>query len=148
MKALPRFTSPIKLTPIPGGKLWCVTEGFAWHVGAAGSDLHVCVEAGFMYDLASVPWVGRLVVPHTTAPQSSALHDHGYRFNTVRVVESREGDEVVYKDRSLRMTRLFWDEQYRQAMIALDVPLAIVFLTYWGVRLGGKRTWDKYRRND
>lgn len=143
------FTDEISLTPVQGSnKLWRVNDEFAWHIGRKGSDYHVIVEAGFVYDLASVPMIARPVVPHTTAPQASALHDKGYRDNEIWIVKEWVDGEPIYLDEPHKMHREFWDVQFLQAMTALEVFPARAQAAYAGVRAGGWYSWKKHRKND
>ena len=144
------FTEEISLTPLIGdNELWRVNNTFAWQVGSVGSRLHVVVPEGFIYDLASVPKLARLVVPHTTAPQSSALHDFMYRYNQVLVVEYWEDDGTpVYRNDPVPAGKYISDREYLKAMLALRVRTYRAKSAYYGVRLGGGSSWKGLRENN
>lgn len=144
---LGHFTSEVSLTPLRGNReRWRVNKGFQWHIGYRNSDFHVLVPAGFVYDLASVPMLARPIVPHTTAPQASALHDYGYRHNCVWVIKRWDNDIPVYHGTPIGMDRAFWDQQFYEGMIALDVFDHRALAAYAGVRAGGWMSWNKHVR--
>lgn len=120
-----RFTQPVTIRQLEGSDTkWVVeTEDLAWEVGEIGSGDLVQIPKGTVTDLASVPrllWA--LVPPHGRHTNASILHDHLYR-----TADSRG--------------REWADEQFLQAMLALDVPTFRAKLMWWAVRVFGRSSW-------
>jgi hypothetical protein len=74
------YTRNLSIQPFPLGDgrwAWCLTADLHWEVGHEGSGLWVLVPAGFVTDLASIPWWAQwLLNPY--APEmakASAVHD-------------------------------------------------------------------------
>lgn len=119
------FTRPVTIQQKPGSDtLWEVrTKGLAWEVGNIGSGDLVPIPAGTITDLASVPRILWALIPpfgrHTNA---SILHDALYA----------KGD---------KRGRRWADQQFLEAMIALDVPDVRARVMWAAVRLAGWRHW-------
>jgi hypothetical protein len=144
------FTGKLWITPVDAnGKKWETGNPFAWHFGYEGSVLHALIPEGFIYDLASVPWIAQPLVPHTVAPQASALHDFGYRFNQVLVVKEMLPDGTYsYHGESVELGKKDWDYAFYQGMLSKGVSETRARWAYKGVKYGGGRTWRRHRERD
>jgi len=144
------FTKELWITPVDAnGKKWRVRDEFAWHLGYEGSLLHAVIPSGFIYDLASVPWLAQPFVPHTVAPQASALHDFGYRHNQVRVVDHYyDGNQVSYTDEFVELSKEDWDYAFYQAMLSKKVSPTRARWALKGVAYGGGPTWRRHRKRN
>ncbi len=142
------FTEELSITPLDGGDRWRVNDDFVWHIGHRNSLLHVIVPGGFIYDLASVPRPLRLIVPHTTAPQASALHDFGYRYNQVHVVSKYVRGFPVYHDILTELDRSDWDRAFYDGMKAKGISTLRARMAYGGVAVGGGSTWSGHRERN
>ena len=102
--------------------------------------------AGHFTKEASVPWIAQPLVPHTVAPQASALHDFGYRHNQVHVVKESLGDgHYLYCDKLFELGKRDWDYAFYQAMLAKRVSETRARWAYKGVKYGGGRIWKGHR---
>lgn len=88
----------------------------------------VTVPAGFLYDLASVPWACQWCVPEDGLIRAAALvHDYLYEKNG-------NVDGVSY-------TRKWADRLFRELMIAAGLPKHRAEIAYRAVRLFGGWAW-------
>lgn len=142
------FNCELSVTPLNGGSEWRVNEDFVWHIGHKGSNFHVLVPKGFIYDLASVPAMLRPLIPNTTSPQASAVHDFGYRHNQVYVVMSWDKDTPIYYPESVEMSRAEWDDAFYKGMLVRGVSRLRAWSAYKGVRLGGRWPWNSHRKRN
>lgn len=71
------YTDNVSISPRSDGN-WMLMRSMRWDVGYKGSDMHWIVPAGFQSDLASIPWVARLVFDRGDSRYAKAaiLHDH------------------------------------------------------------------------
>ena len=83
------------------------------------------VPAGFVTDFASVPkWGWSVIPPIGKHSKASIIHDYIY-------VTNKEG-------------RPWADAVYFEAMSVSNTNIFIKYACYWGVRLLGRKAWDKY----
>lgn len=143
------FTADLWITPVDAnGKKWRTRDPFTWHFGYKGSLIHAVVPGGFVYDLASVPWLAQPLVPHTIAPQASALHDFGYRHNQALVVAGFKDGNAVYEGDMIELSKADWDMAFYEGMLAKGVTAKRAGLAYAGVDIGGNGTWKRHRRRN
>lgn len=121
---------------------------FVWR-RANGEWYKMIIPAGFITDIASVPWIVEVLgISRDGRIRTAAMpHDLGYQ-----IKELMERVPVVYKwvaehgryvhDRRIWPKRA-WDKFFAKVMKAYRTPLSRT--TYWGVRLGG---WFAWWRND
>lgn len=111
--------------------VWRVVSGFRYEA----EDLSVGVPASWITDLTSIPWWIPFLAREGTHTPASVVHDVVYAKGRVMV-----GEEEVEVD------RLFADQTYLRAMQELGTPPVRCWFIYRGVRLGGWRVWNKYRK--
>jgi len=118
------FTKAVSFSPIQSGLhkgKWRVDDSFEWYLDKEGGET-IVVEAGFVFDGASVPslltaWFPRI---HADYIQAAALHDW-------LLVEERE-----------KFSRKEIDDIFKQALKVLDNPDSRVKMMYFGVSTFGK----------
>lgn len=94
-----------------------------WYRDAVGM---VSIPAGFTWDMASVPeFLWWFVSPFELAYES-AFHDANYR--------------------EQKLTREYADFQFRYLMRQRKQPWYVCWGAWLGVRLGGRKAWDKHAR--
>jgi len=133
------------LRPDAKGVLWTVEEKFIWYFDEKYSGRYVIVPEGFVSDLASVPKALRFIVPHTTAPAASIVHDYCYRhpFLYYFLGYDSKGEPLIMTE---ALTRSQIDINFREMLLALDVPAWRANTMYAGVVAGGWKPYNKYRR--
>lgn len=136
--------SPL-LRPDAKGEWWTVEEDFIWFFDENFSGTYVIVPKGFESDLASVPKILRTVVPHTTAPAASIVHDYCYRYPFVMTYMG-EDEFGVPINVITKVNRLRIDKNYFLMNRALGVGRVKSHLMYRGVRAGGWVPYNKYRK--
>lgn len=112
------FTTPADLRMLDDYR-WQVLAPFEYHVGAYPSATVICVPAGTVTDLASVPrllWA--IFPPHGRWAKAAIIHDFLY----ARGIGSK-----AYADRT-----------FLEAMEVLGVSRVTRTLMYWAVRLFGR----------
>ena len=125
------FLNPIAITPVVGSDLWILDEPILYQSDLLGRIIDI--PAGFIYDGNSIPeWMKFIPIlsgflkDRISYPGAAALHDFGYRYGTLGP------REVV-------------DALYREALEVEGAGKARRFARFWGVRLGGWRSWERYR---
>lgn len=118
------FTTPAILELV-GENRWRLAMPFEYHVGTYPSDEVICVPAGFVTDLASIPrLLWPLLPPQGRYAKAAILHDWLY-------AQGPTGDERA---------RLDADRVFLEAMGVLGCPAAVRWLLYVSVRVfGGSR---------
>ncbi|SDO94242.1 Protein of unknown function [Ralstonia sp. 25mfcol4.1] len=112
------FTRPADLRMLDNYR-WQLLAAFEYHVGDYPSADVICVPAGTITDLASVPrllWA--LFPPHGRWAKAAIIHDYLY----ANAIGSK-----AYADRT-----------FREAMEVLGVSRPVRWLMYWAVRVGGR----------
>ena len=120
------FTSPLVVSPVPGGKRWKLVFSFTYRVGSKDSDDKIVVRNGFVTDFASVPrllwW---LLPPWGTYGKAAVIHDYMYQTRT--------------------RTRKQADDIFLEAMEVLSVAKWKRALMYRAVRVFGGFIWKRKR---
>lgn len=123
------FTTPLAYRAIvpPAGEpedIYVLTEPFTYEVGELGSGLTLTVAAGFITDLASVPWPLRLLFrPDGAYAKAAVIHDFLY-------------------DRGL-VSRWMADRIFLEGMKVLKVHAVVRLGFYVAVRACGWLWWQK-----
>jgi len=129
-----RFEDALDLRYIDGRKHWRVLNAFHYDTDVAcdGLQLHACfgqgdyritIPAGFETDFASVPQVfWNILPPCGSYGKAAVVHDFLYR--TKGLATRGQADAVLLE----AMTFLFVGWWTRQVI-------------YWGVRIGGRRSY-------
>jgi len=127
------FLDPLNLEYIDG-RSWKVITEFDYAVGSKDSNVIIHIPVGFITDFASVPQVlWNLVPPTGTYGKAAVVHDALYR------------NPVVM---GLQIDRFLADSIFFEAMTVLNVKWLTKRILYWGVRLGGFVTWNRYRNRE
>jgi len=115
------------------------------------------IERGFLFDGASTPWfVWPLLPPFGVYLDAAILHDWLYRYAPTYGINAdgewcySRGDSDVWAGTRMenrRITRDDADGLFRRAMGEDAVADWQRWACYRGVRLGGRRAWNKHRRN-
>lgn len=121
-----RFPDELDLRKAAGG-LWRLLSPFVYRSDRLGA---IAVPAGFMTDLASVPWFARWYVSrdgdHTKA---AIVHDWLYAFASAR----------TWPD----VSRLDADLVFLEALRALGVREGMALVLFCSVRIGGGRSFRR-----
>jgi hypothetical protein len=138
---------------IPEIKLWLVVTDYHFFFILNGVLYHGIVKAGFLYDKASVPWVGRAILDLAKSgklDKMSTPHDAFYVLKGEVPIDSRILE--IYKQghrTALKITRNQADIIMRDMMME-DVPRLFtekrVNFLYNMVVLGGWTKWIKKRK--
>lgn len=120
------FTTPLDLRFLDG-KDFALLREFVYHVGAKDSGEEIHVPTWFVTDFASVPrFFWRFVPPVGPYGKAAVIHDYIYR----------TAGHLGY-------TRLQADQIFLEAMEVLGVKKWKRRAMYRGVRMGGKKAWQK-----
>ena len=101
---------------------------------------YIEVHKGFVTDFASVPFPFSRIFPPVgkSYDRASVIHDFLYWLpyvwdlnGTCREIDQEEADRI-----------------YLDAMRTSKTPLLVRRSIYMGVRLGGSKAWNKYRKED
>jgi len=133
------------LRPDLKGEWWTVEEDFIWFFDEKYSGRYVIVPKGFESDLASVPKILRNIVPHTTAPAASVVHDYCYRYPLIMNYVGKD-DLGLPISKITRVSRKEIDINYKMMNIASGVSNFKSSIMYRGVRIGGNSTYQRYRK--
>ncbi len=123
---------PLRTEHIQGTDRWIVTDWFRFH-----SDvLHrtISVPPGVTTDFNSTPRVLWRIMPRDENPEAGTLHDRLYQRNG--------------------FPRAICDRLHREVLEVLDrdkpgcAPAWKRWAMYVGLRLGGWRAWNRYRKAD
>ena len=133
-----QFTTPLDVRRLDTGNHWEVLAPFEFHLGSADGPECVRVPVGFITDFASIPFpISRVFPPiGKDYDKPAVIHDALYLLPYVQHVNG-----------SLRrIERGEADRIFLEGMIVRSVSL-ITRRTIWsGVRAGGWRPWNQYRR--
>lgn len=118
------FTTKLQVEALDEPGKWRLLSALVW----AGDETYI-VPAGFVTDLASVPWPMRGVLNTTGRSRRPAvLHDWAYQAGS--------------------MTRKAADQLFLTALIA-DGVISVGRGLYWlGVRVGGWIPFNRYRKKE
>lgn len=115
-----------------------VVEPFEFGLDGPNDSTQVCIEKGFRTDLASVPFPFSMIIPPLGRYSKAAIvHDKLYALGQLHT-----------KDGLIPIPRKMADDIFRKAMRVTGVPKWQEVVIYYGVRLGGKRPWKRYRNNE
>ncbi|MDE1465311.1 DUF1353 domain-containing protein [Spartinivicinus poritis] len=118
------FLNRIKLEHIPNKRKWVLTEELKYY---SAQYQTITVPAGFTTDLASIPrLLWSVFPPDGPYLEAAVLHDYLYSKQPALDISRKQADKVFLK-----------------AMRALGVPGWKRYSIYYGVRLGGKASWNK-----
>ena len=129
------FLTPLRLE-FEGDGRFALTEPFDF----ASDTLEVIVRVppGFVTDFASVPRALWNVLPPTGRyGKAAVVHDYLY--------QTRNWPNTANR---VAVTRAEADTVLREGMNVLGVRWSQRWTIYSGVRVGGWRTWNRYRRSD
>ena len=133
------FTTPLVVTKLPG-KFWEVAAPFTYHLGAPNGPEFVAIPIGTITDFASIPppasWIWKS--PGSNVDKPAVVHDTLYAEPYVQHVNG------IWR----RIDRAEADAIFHEALGVeeLKIRAATRWALYRGVRLGGGRAWDRYRR--
>ena len=112
----------VRKTWLGSRAIWKLTA----HLVYEDEKYHVIVPAGFETDFASVPRLPLMyLLAGDTAHEAAVIHDYLYRINGI---SRREADALFYR-----------------IMLETGEPRWRAWMMYSAVRVGGWRTWNKYR---
>ena len=117
------FTTPADMRFI-GGYKFMLLAPFEYHIGQYPSEDVVCVPAGFVTNLASIPralW--SILPPHGKWAKAAIVHDYLY----------------TTADRP----RSDCDRIFKEGMGVLGVPSTTQNLIYWAVRCFGRSAYGR-----
>lgn len=134
-----KFLTPLELEFIDG-MMWRVTAEFDYHLGASNGIERVSVPAGFLTDFASVPrGLWNLLPPIGLYGKAAVVHDWLYQNSWL------ESGPLGW---ARPVTRAEADSILLEGMKILGVGWWIRHLIYAGVRIGGWKPWNAYRKQE
>lgn len=124
------FTDPLDVRilqrEIKTRGLYKLLKEFTYEIGEEGSGVLVEVPAGFVTDLASVPWFIRwLISPGGLHAKASVIHDYLYSKGVIQTKGVTQTETP---------TRLRADQIMKEAMVVLKVPCIRRWMIYKAVR--------------
>jgi len=124
-----KFTNPIIVELLPGGRKVRVVESFSYDIGKKGG-FTIEVPVGFVSDGATIPRFAWFFIgsPMTGKYRAGAIL-HDYLYYTAKYPRKR------------------CDEIFLEAMIVLKVNKVKRTIIFWAVRFFGDIAWDKHRGN-
>lgn len=132
------FTKSAGFCPEANGKFWITTNPFEFREGNSEGITEVKVNKGFRTDFASVPFLIRWLVPaRYVYNQAAVVHDHLYKYKTIRVIVLEKGRVMGYRARPEPATRKEADKIYYEAMLVLGRNKAVTWIMYKAVRMFG-----------
>ena len=137
-----RFTDPVIVKKIYNTCFWEVMAPFTFHLGSPDGVEFVTIPVGRITDFASIPppasWIWKSPGSNVDAP--ALVHDGLYTTprvqhvnGTWRFIERTEADAIFLE--ALSVPELGISRASRRSL-------------WLGVRVGGGRAWDKWRRLD
>ena len=124
-----KFTKPIIVELLPGGRKVRVVESFSYDVGKKGGST-IYVPAGFVSDGATIPrFAWPIIGSPLTGKYRAAAILHDYLYYTAKYPRKR------------------CDEIFLEAMTVLKVNKVKRTIIFWAVRFFGDIAWDKHRGN-
>lgn len=117
-----------------GGGMWEVQEHFHFHFQADGlPELEIHIEAGYQFDLASVPrFAWRIVAPFELGSVAPLVHDRLYELKGVlpgNAPVSRKEADLIFRE----IMKMEGVKKWRRNV------------AYWALRIGGAR-WKKRKK--
>jgi hypothetical protein len=98
------FTTPLKVMPLPGGKLWELLEGFDYWTNEVPVEYLIAIPKGFITDFASVPralwW---LLPPWGNYGKAAVVHDYLYK---TKQFSRRRSDQIFLE--GMRVLGVSW----------------------------------------
>lgn len=122
-----RFTSLLKVSPLPDGTSWVLLEPLTYELNH-GTDDRITVPAGFITDFASVP-----------RPLWALFPRQGYHTNAAVV-----HDWLYWTQRRPRSEA---DHVFLEAMDILGTLWSTRHLMFWAVRIFGWLAWWSNQRD-
>lgn len=123
------FTEPLILEALPserGGRgEFAVYKPFTYEVGFLGSGDAITVPAGFVTDLASIPWFARPFIPISgRIAKPALLHDWLLVTNDPRAASVFAEAMVVAKVPKFKRTLMLWAVRIR-AIFRVSLKIAL-----------------------
>lgn len=112
------------------GHTWSLLDDFRVDTDTAGM---IEVPAGTVTDFNSTPLGLWNLLPPTDYGEAGVAHDHLYKTGMVR------GEPI---------TRALADQVHRELVTYRSAPRWKVWCYYYGLRLGGWKVWNAYRKAD
>jgi hypothetical protein len=128
------FTGPLRIDYIDGTQ-WRIVEGFTYRVGDPNGEMFVQIPLGFVTDFASFPLGVLFKSPGGKWDKPAVIHDLLYQRGWIE--RSRHRVSLDRKD---------CDDIFKEAMQVAGVNWFARQMIYAGVRVGGWKPWDRYRK--
>jgi hypothetical protein len=139
------FLLPLSVEPQPDGRHWKTNRNLEYRVGDQTSYFRVLVPVGFITDFASVPRPLWWRFPPTGRyTQAAVLHDYLYQFPRLDILSTHQDSVSGH----VSIDRETCDVIFEEAMETLGVNSWDRLLMFLGVRLGGWKPWNTYRRQE
>lgn len=119
------------------GKHWMVVHGFTYRVGEPNGEMFVCIPNGFVTDFASFPLGIFMKSPGGLWDKAAVIHDLLYRRGWIERGHHR-----------VTLSRADCDAIFKEAMHVAGVNWLQRQIIYAGVRVGGWKPWNAYRKAD
>lgn len=120
-------------------RYWMIYIPFTYRVGDPNGDMFVNIPRGFVTDFASIPRGLWNVFPPATSKFSKAAVVHDVLYKRGWIERGRHHVSLTRKD---------CDDILKEAMEVAGVNWLSRQLIYAGVRVGGWKPWNAYRRAD
>ena len=138
MRRFNNFLSPLDVRKLDSGR-WQLLAPFEFHLGSPDGVESVSVPAGFVTDFASIPrplW--SIWPPDGDYGKAAVCHDYLYLRRVVLILDSP----------SRLVTRVEADQIFLAGMQVLSIGWFTRNTLYRGVRVTGRRTWNRYREQE
>jgi hypothetical protein len=137
-----QFLTPLELEYIDGEK-WKITAPFDYHLGAPDGLETVKIPPGFVTDFASVPRILWNILPPTGLyGKAAVVHDWLYQHRTLVKLQTAKAIPIIVQI----VDRGEADSILLEGMEVLGVSWFTRHTIYAGVRVGGWKPWNEYRR--
>lgn len=115
---------------LDNGRDFELHESVTYFVGNEDSEEIIFIPEGSVTDWASIPDILKPIITEVLGRKAALVHDYLYR--TLGM--------------GGRYSRKRCDEIFLEALIVLGVSLKDRTILYTGVRLGGWKAWNKYKK--
>ena len=117
-----KFLTPLVMGPVDNGRRWRIQSPLVYVSDVKGVG-KVCVRAGFVCDLNSMPRLAWIVAPKTDYPEAGVVHDWLYKRTPATQAQA--------------------DAVYREALQVLGMGKSRSGFRYYALRVFGRFSFHK-----
>lgn len=141
--------STLILSPLSKQQKYVLMEDYYVHVHLRGLQRTVKIEKEFTTDGGSLPrifWTTTITPFDPKGIEAFIVHDAAYQQGGLYIMEFSSTKPITRIKKFLPLTRAQADELLRRMMKADGVNMYIRNKVYYGLKVGGWRAWNKYRK--